>query len=162
MLLAVLTILLAACGGATAAGPPEINYGRDICIECGMIIEDPRFAATYRLDDGTEKIFDDLGGLIIKGRETGDLESGATVWVSDFDDEVLIESETAFYVPTMGVASPMGHGILAFSEESRALATAEDLGGEVITWETVLELPVMDGLVGHHHSDMDEGMDHDE
>lgn len=127
-----------------------------------MIIEDPRFAASYRLDDGTEKLFDDLGGLIIEGRDSGALASGAVVWVSDFDDEVFIVSESAFYVPTVGVTSPMGHGILAFAEESRALKTAEDLGGEVITWETVVELPVMDGLVGHHHSDMGEEMDHDE
>jgi copper chaperone NosL len=162
LVLALLSVGVVSCGGAAASGPPEINYGRDICIECGMIIEDPRFAASYRLDDGTEKVFDDLGGLIIEGRESGELASGALVWVSDFDDEVLIESETAFYVPTMGVTSPMGHGILAFGEESRAQKAAQDLGGEVITWETVVELPVMDGLVGHHHSDMDDGMDHDE
>ena len=68
-LIALVLILIAACGSATAGGPPEINYGRDICIECGMIIEDPRFAAAYRLADGSEHKFDDLGGLIITTRD---------------------------------------------------------------------------------------------
>lgn len=145
--------LLAACSDAGAAeGPPEINYGRDICIECGMIIDDPRFAAAYRLEDGTERKFDDLGGLILYGRETGELET-ALVWVSDFDDEVFILAETAFFVPTAGVTSPMGHGILAFAERGRAEALAQSLNGEVIEWQTVKVLPVVAGFVGDHHEE---------
>lgn len=45
----------------------------------------------------------------------------------------------------------MGHGILAFSTRERAEAFATDVGGEVITWEAVIELPVEDGLLGDHH-----------
>jgi copper chaperone NosL len=153
--LAVVTLFVlvgVACNPATVAGPPEINYGRDICIQCGMIIDDPRFAAGYRIDDGTEKAFDDLGGLIIHGRATGEL-ADAVVWVSDFEHEVLIEADGAFYVPTAGVNSPMGHGILAFSEKSRADQVAADLGGAVIGWDRVIALPVVDGLIGDHHGD---------
>jgi copper chaperone NosL len=149
--LVLLAFVLTACGGASvASGPPEIDYGRDICIECGMIIDDPRFAASYRLPDGTEKGFDDLGGLIIQGRESDEL-ADAEVWVSDFEDQVFIEADDAFYVPTLGVTSPMGHGILAFSEKARADAMAAELGGEVISWDLVVELPVIEGLVGQHH-----------
>ena len=156
-----LAVLVAACGNAAADGPPEINFGRDICIECGMVIDDPRFAATYRLFDGSEKKFDDLGGLILQGRELGELDDAA-VWVSDFDNEILIDAAGAWYVPTRGVASPMGHGILAFADRDRAHTTAEALGGEVIDWETVKALPAMDGLVGHHHMESsDEHMDHE-
>lgn len=154
--LVVVAVLAAACGSSEAGGPPEINYGRDICIECGMSIDDARFAAAYRLADGTEKKFDDVGGLLIHGRETGELDD-ATVWVSDFDDEVLISAATAFYVPTKGVVSPMGHGILAFSDQTRADRAASDLDGEVIQWEQVLELPVNGGLVGHHHGEEGDG-----
>ncbi|MEE8406592.1 MAG: nitrous oxide reductase accessory protein NosL [Acidimicrobiia bacterium] len=150
-------LVLAACDSGQVGGLPEINYGRDICIECGMIVDDPRFAAAYRLDDGIEKIFDDLGGLILDGRESGDL-SDAHVWVSDFDNQVLIEANSAYFVPTLGVVSPMGHGILAYSDRSRAEATATDLDGEVIRWDTVVDLPVIDGLVGGHH---DEHGEHD-
>lgn len=150
--LALLAVTIASCGGTDASGPPEINYGRDICIQCGMIIDDPRFAAIYILGDGTEKAFDDVGGLIIHGRDIGEL-ADAAVWVSDFEDKVLIDAESAFYVPTLGVVSPMGHGILAFSDKSRADEFAADLGGEVIVWDQVIDLPVVDGLVGDHHGD---------
>jgi copper chaperone NosL len=149
--------VLSACASGGVGGPPEINYGRDICIECGMIIDDPRLAAAYHLDDGSEKIFDDLGGLIVNGRESGEL-SEADVWVSDFDNEVLIEARSAYFVPTLGVVSPMGHGILAFSDLSRAETMASELDGEVIRWDAVVDLPVIDGLVGGHH---DEHGEHD-
>ena len=149
----LLLLVVSACAGVQAAdGPPEINYGRDICIECGMIIDDPRFAAAYRLEDGTQREFDDLGGLVIYGRENGELDV-ASVWVSDFDDEVMIDAETAHFVPTRGVASPMGHGILAFAERNRAEAMANSVDGEVIDWAKVKALPVVEGLVGHHHED---------
>ena len=142
-----LILLTAACGGAAASGPPEINYGRDICIECNMIISEARFASAYRSADGSERIFDDVGGMILHGRETGELED-ATAWVHDFETEEWVEATEAFFVPTRSVASPMGHGILAFADQARAEAFAADLDGEAITWATVLALPVVDGLVG--------------
>jgi len=153
-ILIVLAVALTAagCSAAEATGPPEINYGRGICIECGMVIDEARFAAAYRLPDGTEKIFDDVGGLIIQGRETGDVDN-ASIWVHDFETEEWIEAEATFYVPTMAVASPMGHGILSFADEERASRFANDLGGEVLRWEVVSDLPVVEGLVGHHHMD---------
>ncbi len=162
-ILTALGLALASCGQeGTADGPPQINYGRDICIECGMIIDDQRFAASYTLDDGTETIFDDLGGLIVYGRESGELVA-ATVWVSDFEEERMISAGSALYVPTLGVTSPMGHGILAFSDRARAESFAAELGGEVITWDVVVDLPVLDGLVGDHHDAAmnDEAMDGD-
>ena len=161
--LIVLMVVASACGGAAATGPPEINYGRDICIECNMIISEARFASAYRLPDGTERIFDDVGGMVLHGRETGELNE-ATAWVHDFETEEWVEAATAFFVPTTGVTSPMGHGILAFAEQVRADDFADDVAGEVIDWTTVMALPVVDGLVGHHHGrddGMDEDMEHD-
>ena len=156
----VVALAAAACSTAEATGPPEINYGRDICIECGMVIDEARFAAAYRMTDGTEKIFDDVGGLIIYGRETGDLE-GAAAWVHDFETEDRVEAQDAFYVPTIAVASPMGHGILSFADEDRAKRFADDLDGEVLRWDAVTDLPVVEGLVGHHHMDAHDIEQHD-
>ncbi len=157
-LVLALGLLLTACGSEVESGPPEINYGRDICIECGMIIDDPRFAAGYRSADGVEKTFDDLGGLILHARDARELE-GARVWVSDFENQILIDADTAHYVPTLGVVSPMGHGILAFADRSQAEEVASDLAGEVIGWETVKELPATDGRLGHHHEGPTHGDD---
>lgn len=156
--LIALALFASACGGAAATGPPEINYGRDICIECNMIISEARFASAYRLADGTEKAFDDVGGMVIHGRDSGELDD-ATAWVHDFETEEWVEATVAFYVPTRAVASPMGHGILAFADQARAEAFAGDLDGEVIDWTTVLALPVVDGLVGPPGGNGDEMTD---
>lgn len=160
VLLAVaLGLVAAACGTADASGPPDINYGRDICIECGMIISEARFAAGYRLADGTEKIFDDLGGLLLSSRENGDTLDPSRTWVHDFETEEWVTVEDAFFVPTLSVASPMGHSIVSFADEARAESFATDVGGEVIRWGVVADLPAESGLVGHHHHEMD--MDED-
>ena len=154
-------LLAAACGTADAAGPPDIQYGRDLCIQCGMIIDDPRFAAAYRTADGTEKKFDDVGDMLVYMRATGDDPQREAVWVHDFETEAWVLASDAHFVPTRSVVSPMGHSILAFAEADRATAFAVDVGGEVIPWSTVATLPETDGLVGHHHSDMDHSdMDH--
>ncbi len=150
----LLGLFAAACATAEAnSGPPEINFGRDICVQCGMIIDDARFAAAYRLDDGTEKTFDDVGGLILQGRETEELDTASEIWVADFETEEWLDARQAHYVPTLAVASPMGHGLLAFGDAARAARFASDIDGEAITWDLAAALPVTDGLVGHHHGD---------
>jgi copper chaperone NosL len=146
----VASVIGAACSEASSSGPPEVNYGRDICSACGMIITEPRFATAYRPAEGTEKVFDDLGDMIIYGREHGELETAA-MWVHDFETEAWVEAQAAFYVATASTATPMGHGILAFSESDRAERAAVELDGEVITWEVVVQLPVGNGLLGEHH-----------
>lgn len=88
---------------------------------------------------------------MIHGRESGELDD-AQVWVSDFQAEEWVIADEAYFVPTRGVASPMGYGILAFSTEESASAFASDLDGEVIGWETLRQLPVSP-------EDMNEDMD---
>ena len=76
--------------------------------------------------------------------------------------EEWVDAEAAVYVPTLSVASPMGHGIFAFADRAGADGFAHDVGGEVIDWATVLLLPVTDGLVGDHHAhDMGDEHMHD-
>jgi copper chaperone NosL len=162
-LLVALTLLVAACASAEASGPPDIKYGRDICVNCGMIISEARFATAYRTPGGEEKKFDDLGDMVVYGIDSGELAQASGVWVHDFETEEWTEATSAFYVPTLAAATPMGHGILAFSDRERAEQFATDLDGEVIDWATVVQLPISDGLLGaHHHEPDDDAMTHDE
>jgi copper chaperone NosL len=161
----LLGLTLAACGGtADADAPPDIRYGRDICIQCGMIINEEKFAAAYTLDDGTERIFDDLGGLLLHQRATDDMVDPEHTWVHDFETAEWVEVADAFFVATLAVNTPMGHSVLAFNDEDAAVAFASDVDGEVIRWDVVFVMPERDGLVGDHHMDMDmddESTDHD-
>lgn len=161
----LLMIVLAACGSSSASdapGPPDIKYGRDVCVECGMIINEEKFAAAYTLGDGTEKTFDDVGNLIRHQRKTGDVIDPDRTWVHDVETVDWISVTRAYFVATSSVTTPMGHGIVAFSDEGRASSFASDVDGEVIRWDVVFALAEHDGLIGDHHTEMGDmgGMDH--
>jgi len=148
---------LAGCSPTVASGPPEIKYGRDVCVECGMIANEAKFAASYRLD-GEEYVFDDIGDLIMYARKNGiDLDPSQT-WVHDYETAEAVDVAHAVFVPTASVATPMGHGIVAFADAARAERYAADLGGEVIGWDTVMALPIENNLVGDHRRDGSGGM----
>lgn len=145
---AVLGFLLAACGGS-ASEPPEIEYGRDVCVDCGMIIEEPRFAAAYRAGD-EERLFDEIVDMLVYGVESGELGSAAA-WVHDYGTEEWVAAPDAVYV-SGPVATPMGGGIVAFAEGSDATALAAEVGGDVLTWNDLVRLAESGGLrQGHAH-----------
>ena len=162
---AFLALVVAACGTASAGGPPDINYGRDICVHCGMIINEEKFATAYEVANGEDLIFDDVGGMVLHLQETGEEIDGGAAWVHDYETVEWVSAQSAFFVPTLSVASPMGHSILAFADAERAQRFATDVGADVIDWVTVVSLPAIEGLVGHHHMDMNDDMgghDHDD
>lgn len=157
----IVTLLLAtiAAGCSTAAeadGPPEISYGRDICLECNMIISEPRFAASYRLDGGETKSFDGIGELVKHAQRVGELDRMAFAWVHDFNTEEWILIDEAYFVVGQKIVTPMGHGIVAFTTEAAAQEFATGLDGTVMRWAVVSALQVSEeGLLGHHHESID-------
>lgn len=135
---ALLLLLAAACGGSDASGPPEIEYGRDMCAECHMIITDERFACAYRTAEGEERLFDDPGDLLAFGIEMDELD-GAEVWVHDYGTKEWVEGPNAFYVVGgEGVESPMSWGVVAYADEGDATAFADDSRGRVVAWEDLV------------------------
>jgi hypothetical protein len=118
-----------------------------------MIINEEKFAAAYTLDDGTEKSFDDVGGLLIHQRSTGDALNLEHTWVHDFETTEWVDVQNAYFVATLSVSTPMGHSILAFDDEARAQAFASSVDGEVVRWDVVFGMPEQDGLVGDHHDE---------
>jgi copper chaperone NosL len=134
----LLALLLAGCiqGEATPA-PAEIHYGEDVCADCNMIISDPRFAASYAREVAPGRYeslaFDDIGDLVGHLRDHQEW-TVAGVWAHDYESEEWIDAETAFYVVSPEIHSPMGHGVAAFGAEAVATAMAADLGVEVMDW----------------------------
>jgi copper chaperone NosL len=114
-----------------------------------MIIEDPRFAAAYRTPAGEERSFDDIGGLVIYGVESGELAT-ATAWVHDYDTEAWIPAADATYVVAERFPTPMGHGVLAFLDAGRATAFAASVGGAAVDWTALLTEPLDDHTDSQH------------
>ena len=141
-LVLALAVVAGACATAEAAGPPDIKYGRDICIQCGMIVSEARFAAAYTTPDGEKLAFDDTGDLLLYQRSTGDPIDPHEAWVHDYETELWVRGEEAYFVHTDEVTSPMGFGILCFSDEGRAASFAAKAGDDVLDWKSVLALPI--------------------
>lgn len=126
-----------------------------------MIINEAKFATAYETVDGEDLIFDDVGGMVLHFRDTANEIDAHSAWVHDYETEEWVVASAAFFVPTLSVTSPMGHSILAFSDEDRAQSFANDVGADVIDWATVTSLPATEGLVGQHHTDMSDDMSED-
>lgn len=145
---AVLT-LAAGCGGESASGPPDIEYGRDVCDQCHMIISEPRFAAAFRDADGKPFVFDDISEMLVY-LSTRELPAEDRVWVHDYETEEWLDAPAAWYVRGQ-IATPMGGGIVAFSAEAEARTFAGERDGEVLSWTEVLN-QTTEPTMGSHSS----------
>jgi len=150
--LLVLVALSSGCGATVADGVPEIIEGRSVCDECGMTIDDIRLAAAWRLPDGTSKVFDDIGGMLVNGEEVGDLDSKGR-WVFDHDTGDAVPVAEASFVASGKLVTPMGWGVVAYARQKDAEAWATSLDGHVLNWEGLVA-SYQGGQLGMHDHDM--------
>lgn len=133
LILAAVVLLVGGCGGPDPKSAPVIKWQEDVCDFCHMGIEDRRFAAGYRLTSGEQRIFDDIGDMLLfLAKEQGAV---ASVWLRDYEQDRWLPAETAFLVEGRGIESPMGYGLAAVGSKERAGALARDAVGTVFTWE---------------------------
>lgn len=108
-----------------------------------MIINDERFAsaviATDERGGATPLLFDDVGDQIRYEASRPELEILAR-WVHDHGTNRWLRAETAHYVRSPRLHTPMASGIAAFEDESVAAKLATELEAEVIGFEAVWRL----------------------
>jgi nitrous oxide reductase accessory protein NosL len=134
-LTAVLALALTACGGAADAEPtpPTIHYGEDLCELCNMIISEERYAAAYVTEDGHGHAFDDIGDMLRAQQEMQ--EEATAFFVHDYEGRAWIRAETAHYVLSDNLTTPMVSGLAAFSAPEEAKTLAAELQGQVLTFD---------------------------
>lgn len=116
--------------------PPEIRYGQEMCSACGMVIDDPRFAAATLLVSGEYLKFDDVGEML--SYHMNHPEDQVSAWfVHDYPSENWIRGEQAFYVRSQSLQTPMGSGIAAFAERAAAESFAAERDGEVFSLDQI-------------------------
>lgn len=130
------------CGADGVASLPEIRYGEEPCRHCGMIIDDPRFAAA-RMDRG-ERHFDDIGCLVNDLIETPGAV-GAATWVHDYNTEAWVAGCDATYVHSTEVRTPMASGVIAFARREDANAASVALPGDMVSWDALAATCVAGG-----------------
>jgi copper chaperone NosL len=131
LILAGLITVASCSSGPDFDEPPDIRYGEDSCERCLMIINEARFAAAYVTDGGETRRFDDIGGMVAYIDEIS--EDVAVFWVHDFDTEEWLKAEEAFYVESQQ-QTPMGFGVIAFTEQQRADQWATENEGVMLSF----------------------------
>ncbi len=124
------------CKDNPGTGPAEIYYGEDICERCKMIISEEAYSAQYILPGGKSRKFDDLGCMLhyTSEGEGGQSERGdiITYYVKDYTSGEWIDGASAYYVRSESIKTPMGHGIIAASNEKSARELAERERGKFL------------------------------
>lgn len=128
---AALALSLGACNDK-GTGPTAIRWGKEYCDYCGMIVDDPRFAAQIREKAGSKAFkFDDLGDAVLWLAKQGFAESPALeFWVGDVEKGTWIDGRTAWY--RRGMKSPMGHGLGAVPDQRDGTVNFADMRKLVI------------------------------
>jgi copper chaperone NosL len=130
--------------------PPTIRFGEDVCTRSGMIISEAAYAAAYRTTEGDVRPFDDIGEMVLHHRERH--EQVASFWVHDLATHEWLRAETAYYVVSQSIRSPMGFGVAALGTEASAREHAARLTGRVQTFNELLaDESLREG--GGHHAD---------
>lgn len=138
-----LLILLNACKAPTSEPrPPDIAYGQDLCDRCGMVIGEARFAAAILLADGKYLKFDDVGEMLAYFKANPDMQVKAW-FVHDYTSEEWMRGESAFYVRSTSLQTPMGTGIVAFKDRTEADRFASENNGVVFNLDEILAMAGM-------------------
>ena len=159
LFLLIIAFLLGACGSSPDLDkPPEIVYGQDVCDECGMIINEARFAASYVTTTGEVRRFDDIGNMLL---HTYKHQAEVHVyWVHDFNTEAWINAEKATLVLNPDLVTPMAWSLAAFATEADAGAYVAKFGGTISTFAALQQEVAMGAIEPallrshvHEHSD---------
>ena len=140
--LAILLIfLVSGCAAAAAPAPREIRADEDVCAYCHMGVDDPARAAEWVEPSGRVHTFDEPGCLLAWMERNPD--AAGAPFVADEAGSGWIAAPDALYVRG-GAETGMGFGIVAYRDPAEARAAAAERGGEVRSWNALLEEGVAD------------------
>ncbi|MBY0478697.1 MAG: nitrous oxide reductase accessory protein NosL [Chitinophagaceae bacterium] len=127
--------LLQSCSSA----PQSINYGKDVCEFCKMVISDHRFGAelittkykVYKFDD-THCATSFLTSVELSGKRI------AAVYLADFSQKgKLVKAEESFLLKSADLKSPMGGNIAAFASEDSMNSFKQSFHATVVKWKEI-------------------------
>lgn len=108
-------------------GPAEVRWGKENCDYCGMLVDDPRYAAQVRGGPkGKAWKFDDLGDAILWLASQSFADEPTTrLWVGHCETGKWIDGRAAWYLS--GHTTPMAHGYGAVPEARDGAISFDDM-----------------------------------
>lgn len=117
ILLIITIALIFGCNKKADQSAHEINYDRDICVNCLMGIADQKYTAQAINEYGEVIWFDDLGCFVEYEKTEAWKRWGgdkAKVWIGDCETGKWLDAYKAFY--RFGDRTPMGYGYGALKD----------------------------------------------
>jgi len=131
----LMSVPAAGCRREAELAPPEIRYGESVCVECDMIISDERFAAAILVEGprGPEaRLFDDIGDLFAYESGRPELRVLAR-YVHDLGTREWLDAESAVFLRSPALHTPMVSGIAAFAARADAERQNAETPGEILS-----------------------------
>jgi copper chaperone NosL len=128
----MLIILLSSCN----AQPSAFNIGKDNCDDCKMTIMDAKFGGEIITKKGRVYKFDDAHCLanFIKSNNVKKEEIAGIAFMNYENPNTFLKAESAFFVVSPQLKSPMNSNAAAFSNGQAAQKTAKEANGVVENW----------------------------
>jgi copper chaperone NosL len=137
---AIFIFLFASC----SIGPQKVNFGTDVCADCNMAIIEPQYVTEIVSKKGKVFKFDDahcMMHFIVNGKiQTKDIAK--TIFVDFSNQEQFIDSPTAILITSSELKSPMNGNTIAFADRKAAEKKAAEIGGEIKSWNALLETAI--------------------
>jgi len=118
-----------------------IKYGKDNCHFCKMTISDKHYGAEAITKKGKVYKFDEIHCMISFLKENeNNAKSIAEYYVTDFTGKnELVKKENLTFLKSENLKSPMGGNIASFSNNDSLKLYNSKLGGEIVSWETIIK-----------------------
>ncbi len=128
---------LLGCDKQAADGPPSVRLGDSVCVQCNMIISDERWATATMVEGprGPEaRLFDDFNCQV--NFEVEHPESTILArWSHDHGTREWISTESAHFLMSPSLRTPMGSQIAAYASLDEANEAETELSGDVVAFE---------------------------
>ena len=130
--LSLITLILFSC----KVEPQPIAYGEDHCRFCDMTVVDKTHAAELTTKKGRSTIFDAIECMVHQVNKDQSEEKMAYLLVADYANPgELTNAQTATYLISTKIKSPMGANLSAFSTMNLAAKHQLEFGGDLYAWE---------------------------
>lgn len=120
------------------SGPVSIEYGKDECAGCKMILVDNHYGTEFITDKGKVFKFDDVNCLVdfMNGKKA---PVGKAVIIDFNKPNQFLEADNAVYLKHHKLRTPMGSSLAAFASADAAEAVNRELGGDgkLLRWTDV-------------------------
>ena len=109
-----------------------------MCSYCRMAISEKQYAAEFIDTEGNAFKFDDIGCMVNFLKNKKNSVNPAAYFVMDFESRRWLKAETAVYVRSSEVSTPMNGGIIAFHDQTQAQSAADKYHGTRFGFDKLL------------------------